>query len=305
MKILLIQVDGKMPNLALMKISAWHKLGGDQVFLNKTCNPDKVYISSIYNWNKSKAIGISLMFPNSEVVLGGSGINYNWLSPKIEHLMPDYDLYGIDYSMGFTSRGCIRNCEFCIVPKKEGYMRNHAPITEFLHPEHEKIILLDNNFLASPECEENLQFILDHNLRVNFNQGLDIRLINEDNAKMLAECKFSDWRFTNRVLHFAFDDPSLEFIIRENVKILKDVGINKTHQLMFYMLVGFNTNFEQDMHRFKVLVELGCDPYVMIYNNRKDIPILRHFARWINKRIYGSPNCRTFGDYTRIQKLIK
>lgn len=168
MKVLLVQVDGKMPNLALMKISSWHKKQGDKVFLQNLINPDKVYISCIFSQNRAKALGIAKMF-NCQVEVGGYGINDAQLPFDVEHTMPDYSLYGIRYSIGFTSRGCIRNCPWCIVPKKEGNIKDHAPINEFYVSAWKKLILWDNNFLASPRWYENLREIITRKIKVSFN----------------------------------------------------------------------------------------------------------------------------------------
>ena len=299
MRILLIQVDGKMPNLALMKISAWHKNKGDIVGFNIS-TPDKVYISSIFSWNASKVRGISKLF-DCIVEIGGTGIDISKKLPyEIEHIMPDYDLYDIDYSMGFTSRGCIRNCPFCIVPKKEGYIREHSPFEEFLHPDHKKVILLDNNFLVSPKWKEKLEFLRDSGLMVNFNQGLDIRLINEENAGLLADIKFFNWKWTFRQLHFAWDFIEIEKEVERGIQILKNAGI-KPYQLMFYILCGYNTTFEEDMYRFKRLREWGVDPFVMIYNYQgkkkwKGDPRIPDFARWVNRRIYKSCSWEKYNE---------
>lgn len=291
MNVALIDVDSKMPNLALRKIWAWHEKRGDKVWylhislvkFYTHVRFDKVYISCVFSENADKARRLASMFPSAEVGVGGYGVNGAKLPDEIEHTMPNYT--NMDFSMGFTSRGCIRRCEFCDVWRKEGGIHDHSPVGEFWHPSHRKVVLLDNNFLASPKWRENLQFIIDRDLKVNFNQGLDIRLVNEENAAMLAECRFYNWKFTYRQLHFAFDMPEIEFEVRRGVQILEDAGV-RPRKLMFYMLVGFNTTFEQDQRRFNVLRELGTDPFVMVYNNRRDIPILRHFARWVNKRVY-------------------
>lgn len=294
MNVLLIQYDGKMPNLALMKLSAWHKQQGDDVGFN-IADPDKIYISTIFDWNKEQVIGIPKLY-ECAVEIGGVGVDIHKELPfEIEHIMPDYDLYGIDYSMGYTSRGCPNNCPFCVVPKKEGKIKDNAPIGEFLHPNHDKLILFDNNFLASPSCKNNLQNMIDKNIMVNFNQGLDIRLITLENANMLSNILFFDHKFKSRRLNFAWDLMSLkEETIKRKIDILGDNGI-KPYQLMFYVLCGFSTTLKQDMYRVMKLKEWGCDPFVMIYNNRKDNKELRDFARWVNrKEIFKS--C-TFEEY--------
>ena len=130
----MIQVDGKMPNLALMKIAAYYRSRGDEVIRYLSGDVDKAFISVIWPENKERALGISKFF-NGNCTIGGSGYDYNIKLPDdIEHMMPAYDLWNVDYSMGFTTRGCIRKCDFCIVPDKEGAIRPHSPFDEFVHP---------------------------------------------------------------------------------------------------------------------------------------------------------------------------
>jgi len=295
MKVLLIQADGKMPNLALMKISAWHKKMGDKVYLKRgldptlpleCSNPDIVYISVIFSWNKKKALTLADMLKKKgiKVLIGGYAISNDKLPYEIEHIMPDYDLYGIDYSMGYTSRGCIRKCPWCIVWRKEGYIREHAELKEFLHPRHRKVILLDNNLLAAPNGRKVLIELIARRLMVNFNQGLDIRLVNRENAKLLSKIRYYDWRFKNRTLHFAFDLPETENEVLRGIKILEEAGIPRDH-LMFYVLVGYNTSYKEDMHRINLLIKEGVKPYVMPYNDRHD-SYYPHLERWVNHLVY-------------------
>lgn len=292
-EILLIDIDSKIPNLALMKISQYHKSKGDKIFLNQSNNPDKVYISCIFSKNKPKALGISRMF-DCEVYMGGYGVNNNQLPIEIEHIKPDYSLYNINYSMGYTSRGCIRKCGFCVVPKHEGKIKNVSDPKVFSDPKHKKIVLLDNNFLASPRWKENLEYFIENKLRVCFMQGLDIRLVNNENAKLLSNLKFRNRAFTHPYLYFAFDSLNYEKHVINGVKLLVENRI-KPYKLMFYVLTNFNTTFEEDYYRFKLLRKLGVDPFIMLYNG--GTPILKHFARWVNRRIYKSCDWK---DYDRL-----
>lgn len=292
MKVLLVDADShnNFPNLALMKLSAWHKQQGDHIDLIKgipTTQPlipyDKTYISCIFYQNKREVYDYAKQLDN--VIIGGSGWNYQTeLIREIEHIKPDYELYKTDYSMGFTSRGCIRKCHWCIVPRKEGYISDHAFISEFHHSKHKKVILLDNNFLASPRWSENLDYIIDNKLKVNFNQGLDIRLVDEQKALYLAKTKYYNWTFKTRGLHFAFDSIEIEPTILKKTKQLFDAGIKPRH-LMFYILVGFNTSIEDDLRRIEVVKELGSIPYIMRYNQIKN-QYLTKIARWVNRRYY-------------------
>ena len=184
-KIGLIDVDGKMPNLALMKLSAWHKQQGDSVELTMpvlAAGYDKVYMSKVFTWSDMPCLP-----DNAEV--GGTGYDlHKTLPDEIEHLCPDYSLYNMDYSMGFLTRGCIRKCEFCFVPEKEGNIRSAAYLTEFLR--HDRAVLLDNNVLAHHHGIDQIKLIAETGIKVDFNQGLDARLIDDGIAKLLAKVKW-------------------------------------------------------------------------------------------------------------------
>lgn len=295
-RVLMIDADGKdmthcFPNLALMKLSAWHKAQGDEVTLQNGldypwANPDKVYISCVFFQNREASIKLASRL-DCETVIGGSGYDISKrLLPEIEHIMPDYDLYGVDFSMGYSSRGCIRNCKFCIVREKEGYIHDHAPITEFLNPEHEKLILLDSNFSASPRRFENLEFIQKRNLKVNFNEGLDVRILTREFAEALTQTKYYSWRFNRRALHLAFDTMGVEPHVRRGLEMLESMGIPMSH-LTIYVLVGFDTTLEQDLYRIRVIhEEYGALPFIQVYNKRQDKPELLKLARWVNRRYY-------------------
>lgn len=295
-RILVVDADSKagFPNLALMKISAWYKRQEDSVDLIKgipeappLVNYDKVYISCIFYQNASAANTYARMF-ECDVSVGGIGIGYENLSYEIEHIMPDYDLYGVDFSMGFTSRGCIRKCPWCVVPKKEGKIRANANIWEFLDPRHNKLVLLDNNLLAAPNAEETLSTLAvkDYAIKVNFNQGLDIRLMTKEFAERLDMIEYYSWNFRMRSLYFAFDTMKAERAVRRGIKMLRAAGI-PARCLMFYVLVGYDTTLEQDLERVRILHELGAIPYIMRYNqNHGEGRVLDYLARWVNRRYY-------------------
>lgn len=288
MQVLLVDADSKtgFPNLALMKLSAWYKNRGHNIDLIKgipTTAPlntyDKVLISCIFHQNREQVLDYASQMDN--VQIGGSGFDYNIvLDQEVEHILPDYSLYDLDYSIGFTSRGCIRNCGFCVVPEKEGMIRDNASIDEFLHPEHKKVVLLDNNFQASPNWEYNIDFLIDNELRVNFNQGLDIRLLDKKFAEQLAQTKYYNWTFKRKALHFAFDDLRYESDVWRGIDILESVGI-KLSDVLFYVLIGFNTTEKEDLYRINSLYEKGVHPYVMPYNQHKS-----KLTRWVNRLYY-------------------
>lgn len=297
MKILLVDADSHngFPNLALMKLSAWHKERGDEIDLIKGIPEaapleayDEVFISCIFFQNAEKARDYALQCEqvSEHVELGGSGIDHNVRLPDaIEHIMPDYDLYGLDFSLGFTSRGCIRKCPWCIVPKKEGKMRDNAPVSEFHDCKHSKVVLLDNNFQASPRWRENIEYIQDLRLKVNFNQGLDARLINDEFGDALSRTYYYSWSFKTKGFHLACDTPQAIKPLEQALEILDRHGIPAYHA-MVYVLVGFNTTYEQDLERVKKIIALGAKPYIMRYNKRRDSKALNDLARWVNRKYY-------------------
>lgn len=300
----LIDVDSKIPNLALLKLSAWHKAQGDTIlFPYRGESADRIYASVVFSRNQGLARRVRELYPQAEI--GGTGWSLDSaLPPEVEASRPDYGLYGIDYGLGFTSRGCPRRCPFCVVPAKEGPIRSVATVADMANPRSNRLILLDNNFLAQPEWRQRMTEIRDHTLTVSFTQGLDIRLIDDESAGALSSIRFSNLKFTKSQLHFAFDDPALEGAVVRGVKTLALAGI-KPYRLAFFVLVGYDTSFEEDMHRFRVLTALGVDPFIMVYNQTGD-PRLRHFARWVNRRLYKSCDWESYNQWgkTRDQLIL-
>lgn len=283
MKVGVFGTDSKYHNLALMKLSAYHKKKGHEVEFYKPLwhqTYDRIYCSKIFTKvNKND----SCITPN--MICGGSGFlsftmpgKFKRKLPKeIEHLRPDYDLYKLKYSLGFTTRGCIRNCGFCIVRRKEGCIKEHAEVEEFLNPRSNIVVLLDNNFLALPSHIKKLQKYIDKGWKMDFNQGLDIRLINEENAKLLARV-----RHLKRI-HFAWDSMDYEEELREGLRIIFKAGI-KSYRIMVFVLCGYDTIFKEDLYRFNELLSLGVDPFIMVYGDADRETV--EFSRWVNKRLY-------------------
>lgn len=243
------------PNLALMKLSAYHKAKGDEVFLNfPLCRPDITYASCVFTWNSSKSNQVPFT-----AVTGGPGLDLHaTLASPMEHIMPDYTLYpNANFSLGFTSRGCIRKCPWCIVPQKEGKIQPWSSIYEFWDRRHRKIVLLDNNLLAAPNWRSTMDDLLAEDLEVDFNQGLDIRLVKEDNLGYLKRLK-------TRQLRFAFDDIGYESSVRKGIELLIKGGI-PSRKLSFYVLAGFKVDAEDAVERMKILHSYNVDVYPMIY----------------------------------------
>lgn len=284
MRVSLIPFDSKIANVALMKLSMWHKRKNDTTGLYLD-NPDKAYISCIYTWNGDQCRGLTTMY-DCPVEIGGSGVDIgSKLAHEIEHMMPDYELYpDVDYSIGLTSRGCIRNCPFCIVRQKEGYIQEHASFEEFVNPEYDKILLLDSNFIVSPKHKEKIEWLIDNGYRTSLQGGLDIRAMDEEDCKLLHELKPKSISFNDTRYYFAWDMMEYTNQILPKIEMVKNSEI-RNDRCMFYILVGFNTSFEEDLYRVHKLMSYDFKPFIMKYNNKQDSK-LNALARWLNRRYY-------------------
>jgi hypothetical protein len=274
MKVRLVDVDSKIPNLALMKISAYHKANGDDVdFYNPLFDkPDLIYASKVFDFTDDY-----LYYPaDVELIRGGTGYDIALTLPdEIESQYPDYDLFRCDFAIGFTTRGCIRKCPFCVVPKKEGAIRPVGDIYDFWRGQ-DRLMLLDNNLTALPDQFERIcKQLIKERVRVDFSQGLDIRLITAEMAQLLSQIRL--WKR----IHFAFDNIALEKQVRAGIKILTENGVS-AHKLMFYVLIGFDSIPDEDLYRVEVLRGLGVDPFVMPYNKSDEYQ--KRFARWVNHK---------------------
>tara|TARA_A100001391_G_C5069670_1_gene277988 strand:+ start:1474 stop:2355 length:882 start_codon:yes stop_codon:yes gene_type:complete len=279
-KIAIYDVDSKIPNLALMKISSFHKKKGDLVEMYNPLwlnNYDKIYASTIFNFSDK-----SNLIPD-KMVIGGTGYDMKKNLPQeIEDCDPDYEIYNYKHSIGFTMRGCRFVCKFCVVPEKEGRPKSTNTIDEiWTNKTSDFLVLLDNDFFGNPDWKERIEEIKFYNLKVNFSQGLNIRIITEEQAKALASVNFRTLSGKSKRVHFAWDRINDEKQIDKGIKICFDSGI-KPDQMVFYVLIGFNSTHEEDMHRVQKLKDLGCNPYVMPYN-KEDI-YQKKFARWVNHK---------------------
>lgn len=314
----LIDVDSKIPNLALMKISSYYKSLGEHVeFVRPGMGYEKIFASTVFTRSRSECEKL-LEHYGDKLEIGGTGWDlHKELDEKIEKMKPDYNLYSavdiagrmkgigtkehklkkateiVNAGMGFTSRGCIRECGFCFVPKKEGKFRHVAEISDLINSKSNVLILHDNNLTADPYCIDKLKEIKERKLIVDINQGCDVRLINEDIAHALSQVRHL------RSLHYAWDLMGFEAQVMEGIKTLSKFV--KPYKHMCFMLVGFNTSFEEDMYRFRKLTEMKIDPFVMIYNEKKDEK-LKHFARWVNSRIYKSCSFEEYEPWIKAQQ---
>lgn len=308
MKIGLIDVDGKnFPNLVLMKLSAWHKGHGDFVewydpLFSGHC--DKVYLSKVFSFTPDYMMPIDA----DEIIKGGSGYCISLVDGKevfnkskdtplpyeVEHIYPDYSIYPQltkDTAYGFLTRGCPRGCDFCIVKDKEGRCSvKVADLSEFWRGQ-KKIVLCDPNILACKDWKDLLQQLIDSGAEVDFNQGLDIRLMTEEKAMMLTKIRIKE-------IHFAWDRYEDKDKVLPKLALFAQItGQNpKTHNAIVYTIVNFSTTLEQDLERIYTLRDMGYWPYVMIYNKEHCKQSYKRLQRWVNNRfIFAS--CKRFEDY--------
>lgn len=295
MRVLLVHVDGKLPNLALMKLSHWHKSLGDEVSLvrNLSYLPeesfDRVYISAIFQQSRKILDRLSTMYP--EAILGGTGSENqitveDVIGTEYEHY--DYSPYkNYPFSLGFTSRGCRLACKFCVVPKKEGRPRSVNTLYDIWRgdPFLRKVCLLDNDFFGQEQWRERVHEIIDGRFQVSFNQGINIRLITEESATWLAKIPYYDDQFKVRRLYTAWDNLKDESIFFRGVDLLEKAGVPPQH-ILVYMLVGYDPSetWERIFYRFHKMVERGVLPYPMVYNNTNKA--LKEFQRWVVRRYY-------------------
>ena len=308
MRIGLIDVDGhNFPNIPLMKISAWHKAQGDEVTWYDPMfsgHMDKVYVSKVFSFSPDFQYYIDA----DEVVYGGSGYCISLVNGKevydkskdiplpaeIEHIMPDYSLYGIeDTAYGRLTIGCPRGCHFCHVEAMQGRAsRKVAELSEFWNGQ-KNIVLCDPNILACREWKDILQQLIDSKAWVDINQGIDIRLMTEEKAEMLKQVKIKQW-------HFAWDRYQDKDKILPKFQMFKEITNINERSLVVYVLCNYDTTLEQDLERIYTLREMGYWAYVMLYD-KEHIPkghVLRKLARWVNNRFIFA-KCERFEDYLK------
>lgn len=295
MNIGLIDVDGhKFPNLALMKISAYHKAKGDNV---EWCIPmmpyDIVYQSKVFDDTYSKDISFTPIA--DKIIKGGTGYGLdNTLPHEIEHMYPDYSLYPEltkDTAYGFLTRGCPRGCKFCIVAEKEG-RRSYkvADLSEFWRGQ-KYITLLDPNILACREHLDLLKQLVESKAYVDINQGIDIRLTNDANIDLINQIKVKE-------IHFAWDNPKDD--LRPYFEHYKAKAKHKPHGRYgtVYVLVNFNSTMQENLYRIYTLRDMGYDPYVMVFDKPNASREIKDLQRWCNNRfIFRS--CKDFKDYKK------
>lgn len=303
----LIDVDGhNFPNLALMRISAYHKAQGDHVewWMGDLFHYDLVYMSKVFSdaYSPDKPEPLNC----GKVIKGGTGYCISLqggveiydkakdtqLPPEVERMFPDYSIYPqYGYAVSMTSRGCPRGCPFCHVAAKEGRRTiKVADVSDFWNGQKE-IKVLDPNITACRYKTELFKQYAETKAKIDFTQGLDIRMLTEDDIEQLNGMKLSN-------VHFAWDNPKedLEEKFRQYARKTK----HKPHGHFgtVYCLTNFNSTIEEDLHRIYILRDLNYDPYVMIYNKREAPDEVRMLQRWCNNRLIFR-TIHDFKDYDR------
>lgn len=281
MRVNILTPDSKMPNLAAMKISSYHKERGDKVTLNIPLMPaDKTYASVLFEWTHA---------PIADV-LGGPGVDPSVRLPgEIEACRPDYTLYKMDYSLGYTYRACHRGCTFCKVPKMNE-PTDHRSIWTFHDPRFKRIAVMNNNPFEDPRWKETFEEIWAADLTVIDHSGYDLRLIDEEKAEALIKTRLDkDGQF-----HFAWDQMKDSQKILDGLALVIGCGL-KPKKIACYVLIGYDTTPEEDLYRIETLRNMKVDPFVMPFD--KTDPYQRMFARYVNfKAIFKSV---TWEDYKK------
>lgn len=281
------------PNLALMKISAWHKARGDAVeWWNPMLPYDRVYSSKVFTFTPECA------YLPSDTIKGGTGYGlYNELPEEVDTMYPDYSIYPeCRHAIGFLTRGCIRCCPWCVVPRKEGAIRPYRTWREIKRPDSRDIVFMDNNILACPHGIEQIQDMIGQDVRVDFNQGLDARLITPDVAALLSRLKWI------RFIRMSCDTDTMLPIVMEAIRLLGVEGV-KPYRIFVYLLVQDIKSAERRAIALRSMgVEVFAQPYRDFEHNIEPTAEQKAFARWVNmKGIF--KQCERFEDYdTRIRR---
>lgn len=292
MRVLLLDVDSKFPNIALMRLASHYRHRGDAVTLDRVCGRvpqpslfqssfDAVFASSIFTRSSHLLSAIQRTYPNAVCGGTGSGENHTLLDLGVPDGVLDYSDY-IDFasSIGFSQRGCRLQCAFCVVPGKEGQPKSISNIHAIWRgaPWPKQIILLDNDFFGQSEWRQRVKEITEGEYRVSITQGINARNITSEQAAALVEIRPMDWRFRRHVVYCAWDD------IRDQKQFLR--GLDRiiaagtpTRCITVYMLIGYEGRGLDDAEeRRRKIRAIGAVPYPMPYSRTKE---MIGYQRWV------------------------
>lgn len=277
------------PNLALMKLSAWHKARGDTVeWWNPLITYDRVYSSKVFTFTPENP------YLPANTVKGGTGYGiYNELPPEVDAMFPDYSIFpNTSHAIGFLTRGCVRNCPWCIAPKKEGCVRSYRTWQEIKRPDSRDIVFMDNNVLACQHGIEQIEDMIGKDVRVDFNQGLDARLITPEVAAALSRLKWI------RFVRMSCDTDAMLDTVLQAIRFLGNEGV-KPYRIFVYLLVQDIPSAERRALALKKAgVDIFAQPYRDFENKIAPTKKQREFAQWVNlKQIFKSTEC--FEDMDR------
>jgi hypothetical protein len=268
MKIGLYNLEQSIPNTAMMQVSQFHKLQGDHVEIYSPIlkdHYDKVYAFSLFNYTEKHYV-------TKDMICGGTGFDIKSVLPKdIEACDLDYSLFPeCRQSFIWFSRGCIRQCPYCVVWQKEGAMKQVTH--KNLNPRGNTISVMDNNFFANPQWRQAIKILQTWNQRVEFCSGLDIRIFNEEQGEALQSLKLS------KFIHIAWDNSRED--LRDKIKFF--LNYVPAHKVVCYVLIGYWSNHEENMYRIQELDKMKVIPFVMPFNKKDHYQ--KNFARWVNNR---------------------
>lgn len=307
MKVLLLHLDGKLPNLALMRVAAHHRALGDQIELRRADNPrllerrlgdgdwGGVYASAIFERTKAVADRVRAVYPGA--LIGGTGVDRRLTLEDIGITIrrPDYTDYPAwRQSIGFTQRGCRLRCPFCVVPEKEGAVREEQSIMDLWRgePWPRELLLLDNDFFGQPRWRDRIDEIRTGGFKVSFNQGINARMLTDETAAAIASVDYRDDSMKVRRIYTAWDNRKDEARLLTGLTALVRHGV-KPDYIMVYMLIGYwpgETADDREYRRAR-LRDFGCRPYPMPYVRT---PELVGFQRWV---IGAYDKCVSWADW--------
>lgn len=293
MRVLLLQLDGKLPNLALMRLAAHHRARGDEITFQQAGNVsaierglfdafDQVYASLVFTKTRPVAERLTAVHPGA--VIGGTGwdARSSLEAVGVSTRALDYSIYPrFRNSIGFTQRGCRLRCGFCVVPQKEGAVREEATIADIWRgdPYPRNLLLLDNDFFGQSNWQQRIEEIRSGGFRVSFNQGINARMLNDETAAAIASVKYSDDGFQRPRIYTAWDNQKDEQRLFTGLDALVRHGVKADH-IMVYMLIGYwpgETHADREYRRAR-LREFGCRPYPMPFLRTRE---LVGFQRWV------------------------